>query len=312
QQAGARPLETVYPQLADEMERIREAIANRRVLTDSKRERRHKDETRFEDIAIYPLDADGVEGAVIRVDDVTEKARMEETLIQSEKMLSIGGLAAGMAHEINNPLSGILQNMQVIKNRVSPGLRKNSRVAEECGVSVEDVAAYLEKRGVLNMMETVADSGRRAARIVSNMLSFSRKSEADYAPRNMATLLDQCIELAGNDYDLKKKHDFRIVEIKREYDPAAPEAPCEGPEIQQVFLNILKNGAQAMSEAETPDPRFICRISPDRGMVRVEIEDNGPGMDEDALERVFEPFYTTKPVGVGTGLGLSVSYFIIT
>ncbi len=93
-----------------------------------------------------------------------------------------------------------------------------------------------------------------------------------------------------------------------------PPAPCEGAKIQQVLLNILRNGAQAMQEAGTESPLFIVRtrLEKSRKMVRLEIEDNGPGMDEATRKRVFEPFYTTKPTGEGTGLGLSVSYFIIT
>jgi len=89
--------------------------------------------------------------------------------------------------------------------------------------------------------------------------------------------------------------------------------PCEAGKIQQVFMNILKNGAEAMAATTTPDGcRFVLRVKNDGDWVRVEIEDNGPGMDESTRRRIFEPFFTTKPAGQGTGLGMSVSYFIIT
>jgi len=93
-----------------------------------------------------------------------------------------------------------------------------------------------------------------------------------------------------------------------------PQVKCEASKIQQVIFNILKNGAQVMSESveKKKEPRFTLRLMPEEDMARIEIEDNGPGMDEATRKRVFEPFYTTKPVGAGTGLGLSVSYFIIT
>ncbi len=162
--------------------------------------------------------ANGVEGAVIRIDDVTERVRLEEMMIQSEKMLSVGGLAAGMAHEINNPLAGMMQTASVMAgSRTSRNMPANVRAASEAGVSMGAIYAFMKARGVPDMIATINESGRRVASIVDNMLSFARK-----------------------------------------------------------------------------------------------IEDNGPGMDETIRKRAFEPFYTTKPMGVGAGLGLSVSYFIIT
>jgi len=130
----------------------------------------------------------------------------------------------------------------------------------------------------------------------------------------MAALLDRTVLLAGNDYDLKKCRDFGRIEIVREYEPGLPPVGCQAGKIRQVFLNILRNGAEAMMAIKDAGrtPRFVLRVAQDQGMVRVEIEDNGPGMDEATRRRVFEPFFTTKPPGSGTGLGLSVSYFVIT
>jgi len=130
-------------------------------------------------------------------------------------------------------------------------------------------------------------------------------------------LLDVTVILAENDYDLKKKFNFRQIKIIREYDPDIPQIPCEGSEIQQVFFNILKNGTHAMvgEKQDVPAvdmaPAFILRTIQDDGMVRIEIEDNGPGMSDEIRKRVFEPFFTTRDLGLGTGLGMSVSYFII-
>jgi len=99
----------------------------------------------------------------------------------------------------------------------------------------------------------------------------------------------------------------------RDYEPHLPVVKCEERKLQQVFLNILSNGAEAMAtNSATRNPQFTFRAFRDDNMVRVEIEDNGPGMDAETSRHVFEPFYTTKPAGVGTGLGLSVSHFIIT
>ncbi|MCP4695049.1 MAG: PAS domain S-box protein, partial [Desulfobacterales bacterium] len=130
-QAVGQPLVQVAPRLSREMARVREAVQSRRPQAVSKRPRPRGGETRYEDVTVYPLIANGVEGAVIRVDDVTEKVRMEEMMIQSEKMLSVGGLAAGMAHEINNPLAGMMQTTTVLSDRLTGDLSANTRAAEE-------------------------------------------------------------------------------------------------------------------------------------------------------------------------------------
>jgi len=313
-EANGRLLSEVFPDLAGEMKNVYQALETKVVQKKSKIPRHINGKTRFSDITVYPLTTDGLEGAVIRVDDVTEQVRLEEMMIQSEKMLSVGGLAAGMAHEINNPLAGIIQNVQVMQQRFSGDLAKDRQTAEECGTSIDAIKAYMEKRGMFRMMDSVMDSGKRAAKIVDNMLSFSRKSDTQFSRHSLGELLDKTVELAESDYDLKKKFDFRQIKIVREYDADIPEVTCEESKIQQVFLNILNNCAQAMAEEKTQgkSPRLILRLVNEREMVRIEIEDNGPGMTETVRKRVFEPFFTTKEVGVGTGLGLSVSYFIIT
>jgi PAS domain S-box-containing protein len=313
--AQGRTLTDVFPQMAEEMKKVWDAIRKKEPQKNTKIPTRKDGITRFSDVTVYPLIANGVEGAVIRIDDVTDQVRIEEMMIQSEKMLSVGGLAAGMAHEINNPLAGILQNVQVMRNRLNNSLPKNSLIAEECGTTMETIISYMEKRGIFTMINSVMDSGRRAAQIVDNMLSFSRKSESKFSASNLSQLLEKTMELASNDYDLKKKYDFRRIEILRQYDQEMPEVWCESTKIQQVLLNLLKNGAQAMNEKKYADdetPRLTLRVTPEGNMARIEIEDNGPGMDEITRKRIFEPFFTTKEVGTGTGLGLSVSYFIIT
>ncbi|MCP3875622.1 MAG: GAF domain-containing protein [Desulfobacteraceae bacterium] len=243
-----------------------------------------------------------------------EKTRLEEMVIHSEKMISIGGLAAGMAHEINNPLAGILQNSQVIQNRLKNKFPANESAAREFNLELEDMQAYMEKREIYSMMDSVMDAGKRAAAIVANMLSFSRKSESGLFPESASELLDKTLELAKNDYNLKKKFDFKRIKIVREYGKQIPRIACKSSEIQQVFFNILSNGAQAMIswKESNNEPCFTLRVFKQENMVRIEIKDNGPGMKENARKRVFEPFFTTKNVGEGTGLGLAVSYFIIT
>jgi PAS domain S-box-containing protein len=313
-EAQGWPLEQALPMLSHEMDKVRQAIRDRVVTSESKAPRMVDGERHYEDVTVYPLAGDGVEGAVIRVDDVTERVRIEEMMVQSEKMLSVGRLAAGMAHEINNPLGAILQASQNIVRRFSPDLPANARVAEGCGTTLTVVRQYLDERQILTFLEDIRNGGLRAAQIVENMLSFSRKPDAEGISANLAELLERTLLLAESDYDSKKRYDFRQIEIVREYHPDVPLVVCQASKIQQVFLNILRNGAEAMGEVRdsSRSPRFMLRVLPEGSRVRVEIEDNGPGMDEATRRRLFEPFFTTKPPGMGTGLGMSVSYFIVT
>ncbi|WP_243361782.1 PAS domain S-box protein [Fundidesulfovibrio terrae] len=245
--------------------------------------------------------------------DITERKRMQEFLVQTEKMMSVGGLAAGMAHEINNPLSGILQNVQVILRRLSPEGQANLRAAEKAGIGLDRLHDYLQRREILAMLAHVREAAVRAAQIVCNMLEFCRGAEPSRPCVELSALLDKTLELCATDYDLKRNYDFRKIEIVKDYDPALPPVPCTAPLIQQVVMNLLLNAAQAMSGrgADSPPPRIVLRTRRENGMARITVEDNGPGIPEDVRRRIFEPFFTTKPVGTGTGLGLSIAYFIV-
>ncbi len=308
--AIGRKVIDLVPQLADEWGRIHDAIGKQAPYKLERLLWEIDGEPRVADLTVYPLTASGELGGVIRVDDVTARIRMEEIMVQTEKMLSVGGLAAGMAHEINNPLGVILQSCQNVQRRISPELENNRQVAGSIGLDLYAMQRYMQERRVLGFLEDIQDAGKRAARIVTDMLAFSRKSLSDLVPANLHDLLDTAIRLAASDYDLKKRYDFKQIEIVRDYDPAVAEVKCDPTEIEQVVLNLVRNAAQAMSHG-SPSPRITIRTKREDGHVRVDVIDNGPGMDEATRKRVFEPFFTTKEVGVGTGLGLAVSYFIV-
>lgn len=316
-EALGQPLELAFPRLAPEMERVRDAMSTREVVLQPRKSHNTDNETCYEDVTVYPLVSNGIEGAVIRLDDVTEKVRLEEMMVQSEKMLSVGGLAAGMAHEINNPLAGMIQTANVMKDRLTnENMAANIRAAEAAGVELTVIREYMVSRGIPKMLDRICESGARAAEIVSNMLQFARKSSSSVSSHDLSEILDQCLELAGSDYDLKKRYDFRQITVVKKYQENLPPIPCERSKIQQVILNILRNGAEAMQGSQNPvkdEHSFTLQVTqtnPD--WICIEIEDNGPGMEEAIRKRVFEPFFTTKAVDMGTGLGLSVSYFIVT
>jgi PAS domain S-box-containing protein len=311
--AAGKPFAEAFPVLREEAQTVMDALDKGTPVTGRRLSAGENEERRHYEIMVYPLRGETVEGAVIRVDDVSERIQIEEMMVQTEKMMSVGGLAAGMAHEINNPLGGILQACQNIERRTSEELEKNRQVAGELDVDMTVIRAYLDKRGILDFITGIREDGSRAAKIVADMLAFSRRSESRFAPANLAELVDTVLRLAANDYDLKKHYDFRRTHIERDFEDNLPEVRCDQTKIEQVLLNLIKNSAQAMaSNPRQEDPTITIRLRGEGPRVRIEVADNGPGMKEEVRKRVFEPFFTTKEVGVGTGLGLSVSYFIIT
>ena len=158
------------------------------------------DEPKHYALTFYPLMGGAGRGVVIRIDDITQRLSLEEMMVQSEKMLSVGGLAAGMAHEINNPLGAILHNVQNIRRRLSPELPKNLELAEQVGIELETVNRYLQGREVPQLLDGIQQAGARAAKIVTHMLSFSRRSNRQMAPCDLPALIDQAVEIAGNDF----------------------------------------------------------------------------------------------------------------
>ncbi|HRD49605.1 MAG TPA: PAS domain S-box protein, partial [Candidatus Contendobacter sp.] len=302
----------VFPQLEGQFEQVRQAIRLGRTIKTPRMTLDVQGELHYADVMVYPLMADSGHGAVIRMDDVTARVRIESMMVQTEKMLSVGGLAAGMAHEINNPLGVILQGCQNVLRRIDPAMPQNRAMAEAIGIDLDRLRRYLEQRQILQFLEGIREAGIRAAKIVADMLSFSRRSETHFGLVDLEEMLETVLRLAASDYDLKKKYDFKRIAIQRDYDPELRMVYCDKTEIEQVILNLLKNAAQAMAEEEASAPTIVLRTRHEAEYALIEVLDNGPGMDEKTLKRIFEPFFTTKAVGVGTGLGLSVSYFIVT
>ena len=313
EEVSGRAFADVFPELAWRRRELKEAINSGKPARIERHVAYVNGNPRFSEIMIYPLDIENQQGAVIRIDDITQRVKMEQMMVQTEKMMTVGGLAAGMAHEINNPLSGVLQSSQNIMRRLSPDLPANQAIARELGLDLEKMHSFLERRGILGFLEGIRDAAERAGRIVADMLAFSRRGTAEFAPVFINQLLDTVVRIAANDYDLKKTYDFKKITIIKEYQPNLPSVPCDRTEIEQVLLNLIKNAAHAMAGQEDPTRQCIfLRTSDEGGWVRIEVEDTGPGMTEEVQRRVFEPFFTTKPIGFGTGLGMSVSYYIIT
>jgi PAS domain S-box-containing protein len=309
--------------------------------------RRHReslvteDETIYRDVSVFPLTANEIQGVVMRIDDVTPRVRLEEMMLQATKMASVGGLAAGVAHEINNPLAVMMQSAQVLQlafDTQRPSTRERLQAHE---IQPDHLQDYLQERGLIEYLEGIRSAGGRAAKIVADLLSFSRKSSFQLGAHDLNALVEQVLELAAIDYDLKKKYDFRNIHIVREMAPDLPQVFCDGQQIQQVVLNLVRNAAQALAgeieanakrstadrewkprltlrtrlvEAEQLAPAHLSHVasaSLGRRQLRLEVEDNGPGISKEERRHLFEPFSTSKKVGEGTGLGLWLCWSII-
>jgi two-component system NtrC family sensor kinase len=196
-------------------------------------------------------------------------------------MSAIGQLVSGVAHELNNPLAGISAFAQL--------LLTEKRLSQE-------------QRGA---SETIYAESRRASRIVNNLLTFARQYKPEKGPTALNQVLDDTLELRA--YELR----VRGIEINRDYDESIPDTMADAHQLQQVFLNLFTNAEQSMERAEGRPHRLTVRTRRAGRSVRIEIEDTGPGIPPALLDRIFNPFFTTKPTGSGTGLGLSISLGIV-
>ena len=309
-----QPIFLAFPRLKPYLQQIKRTIEQHRAETIERVSWMQDEKMQHYALTFYPLSGSGGRGVVIRIDDISQRLAMEELVVQSEKMLSVGGLAAGMAHEINNPLGAILHNVQNLRRRLSVELEKNHQYATDNNTNMQEINRYLEAREIPRLLGDIQQAGTRAAKIVKHMLSFSRRSNHQLQPCLLPAVIDQAVDIAGNDFDLAEGFDFKGVSILREFDPTLGPVPCTANELEQVLLNLLKNAAQAIHLREQPTTpgQIILRTRLSPPWAEIQVEDNGCGMSELVRKRIFEPFFTTKEIGQGTGLGLSVCYFIIT
>jgi len=233
-------------------------------------------------ISSFPIFMDEQKAMVYVMKDVTEIRRLKDQIHHLDKLSSLGTLTSGVAHEINNPLTGIIgyTEMLLMKDEENEPIKK-----------------YLNK---------IYDSAIRCKRIVENMLIFSRQTLPQKSLENINEIIDRTIEL--HEYSLRKNK----VEIDRSYDEV-PYLSMDRQQMQQVILNLLINAEQAISEAKTSGKIEIKTIYDKRDKkIILTIADNGAGIPKEILPKIFDPFFTTKPVNIGTGLGLSITHGIIT
>jgi PAS domain S-box-containing protein len=221
--------------------------------------------------------------------DITERKNLQEQLLQSAKLAALGELISGVTHEVNNPLAVVIGYSEMLLSE--PDLGSESREA----------------------IKAIHAEAERAKKVIQNMLSFARKHNPEKEVIQVNDVLEKTLGLT--DYELRK----HAVTVVKDLDPDLPETVGDPNQLQQVFLNLIINSQQAMSEIKDSRQLTIrSRLKENefagngkRNVIEIAFEDNGPGISAASINKIFDPFYTTKPKGKGTGLGLSVSFGII-
>lgn len=230
-------------------------------------------------ISLAPLQSktSEVEGTLVAIEDVTERMRLEEQLQQSDKLSSIGLLAAGVAHEVNTPLTGISSYSQMLMQQIPD----------------------TDPRHLL--LEKIHRQTSRASSIVNNLLNFSRVSDSRLVPVDLNRVLDDTIQL------LEAQLRNTEIEVVRNYSIELPFAAGNAAKLQQVFMNLILNARDAMPRGG----RLEIATEADVESISIRFRDSGVGIAAEHLAKIYDPFFTTKQIGKGTGLGLAVSYGII-
>ncbi|MDA8087393.1 MAG: ATP-binding protein, partial [Nitrospiraceae bacterium] len=232
-------------------------------------------------VSVFPLKFENQNLTIFFLKNITEMRRLKEQLFHSDKLASIGLLVSGVAHELNNPLTGIIAYTELLKMK--------------SGAQCEEVTGK------------IMISAERCKKIVENLLTFSRQQALSKSFESINDIIDRTIDLRS--YWLR----LGGVEVVRDYG-TVPTLFVDAQQMQQVFLSVLINAEQAIADARPTKGRiaFATRFDSQAKKASITITDNGSGIPEQIADKIFDPFFTTKSVGVGTGLGLSISHGIIT
>jgi PAS domain S-box-containing protein len=242
----------------------------------------------FLEMASVPIQLESEQAVMLVARDVTAQRRLRAQLVSSDRMASLGMLAAGIAHEINSPLTHVVFNLSCIAKELERG------------------AAGISSEGVARLLALVADAREGASRVTAigrDLRTFSQGDEDRVVPVDVRHVLESAVNIAR----LEIGQRARLV---REYGETGGVLASES-QLAQVFLNLLINAAQSFRVADARVNKVTLRTTQRAKDIVVEVQDTGEGISEDRIGRIFEPFYTTKPVGVGTGLGLWICQSIV-
>lgn len=237
---------------------------------------------------LHGVGPEGLDGFIVR--DVTDKRLLQTELLVADRMMSIGALAAGVAHDINNPLSYVLGNLEYLQGEL-PGWAAN--LPENVGRDVDEAIA--EAR----------EGAERVRRIVSNLRSFARADSDGVRDLDLPRLVDAAVNMAF----VEVRHRARLEKNLG----STPTVRANEARLGQVVLNLLLNSVHALREGHRESNLISIRtFEAGEGMACIEVSDNGPGIPPELIGRVFDPFFTTKPRGLGTGLGLAMVHGVVT
>jgi two-component system, NtrC family, sensor kinase len=254
---------------------VHETLQEGKTTTRTRRSRNSNQEAQLWEVGSYPLrDGDGnVCQAVLLEQDVTERHRLESLVAQSEQLAAIGQLAAGVAHEINNPLTAILANAQLLHREIPPDDDKQE------------------------LVEMISEAGSRAAHVVRSLLDLARLEQYEFLPSNVNESIRKAIELVRHEIISKS------IQLNTELSSTLPLIRASQSHLQGVWVNLLLNATDAFEQG-SGEIRVTSSLVENE--VQIIITDNGKGIAPEQLPHIFDPFYTTKSAGHGTGLGLSV------
>jgi len=240
-----------------------------------------------------------------------ELKRAHEHALQTEKMASIGKMAAVLAHEINNPLSGILTYAKLLRKwidrqeneRKESGRQANDSQKNECEETARADSARTRHREICDSLDLIASESRRCGDLVKNLLTFSRTTPMNLQPTNLNQVIDRSLRLVQHQLDLASIH------VQLQLDPDLPPVLCDPAQIEQVLLALIVNALDALPQ--DGNLWLTTGFQREPNTVRIVVRDNGFGIPAEILPRIFEPFLTTKEAGHGVGLGLAISQSIL-
>lgn len=249
-----------------------------------------------------------VVGVIIVIQDITEQIQLEKTILNTEKISTIGTLAAGFAHEMNNPLSAIVHGIENIKRRIDPNIENNQTKAQECNVKIQDMYLYIQQRNIIEILDGIIEVGARASNIIKNILRLDISKSSIASKENINNIITEHVaQLNKEKANLIEKNKIRFNVT---LDLNLPEILCIKNDIDFVISSLLNNAITSIEEHKIENSNIEIQTYFTATHLCINVGDFGKKIPSKTISHMFDPFYTSTPTR--TGLGLFVSYFIVT